>query len=55
MRTRLKTVAKIREFEIDVDEQTAKITYARDLDLKTTLDELAEVNNKIEDWSFQDD
>lgn len=55
MRTRLKTIAKIRDFEIDVDEQTATITYAKDLDLEATLNELAEVNNKMEDWSFDND
>ncbi len=53
MRTRLKTVTKIRDFTIDADQQTATITYAKDLDLESTLNDLAKVNNKLADWSFQ--
>jgi len=53
VRSRLKTVAKIRDFDVNVDDQTATITYATDLDIETTLNELAKVNNKMEGWSIK--
>ncbi|MCP4080004.1 MAG: hypothetical protein GY819_11315 [Planctomycetaceae bacterium] len=53
MRSRLKTVTKIRNFEVNVDDQTATITYANDLDIQSTLDELAKVNSKMKGWSIK--
>jgi hypothetical protein len=54
VRTRLKSVAKIRDFETDLDNHCVTITCAADLDLSGTLDRLAEVNHKIKDWSIRD-
>jgi len=53
VRSRLKTVAKIRDFDVNVDDQTATITYANDLDIESTLNELAKVNNKMKGWSIK--
>lgn len=55
MRTRLKSIEKIQEFEIDLDNQVATITFDKDLDIESTLNELADVNDKMKEWSFEDD
>ena len=53
MRSRLNTVAKTRAFDITLDEQTVTIIHAEDLDLESTLNELAKVNDKMAGWSVK--
>jgi len=45
---------KIRDFETDLDNKLATITCDKDLDLESTLNELAKVNSKMKDWSTID-
>lgn len=53
MRSRLNTVAKIRAFDINLDEQTVTIIHAEDLDIESTLNEFAKANDKMAGWAIE--
>ena len=50
MRSALTSTPGVLDVETNVSERFATVTVTRELDLSGTLDQLAEGNNKFEEW-----
>ena len=55
MRSDLAKVPEVKEVRTDLETKTAQILLKdKDFDIKAKLDELAESNDHLENWSFKE-